>query len=609
MPKFYNPHQYNIELIGHNGQRIIMKQKSYMILPDYFRKYTRNNFIIEIKEEVKKVSEVVKPQKPSFSIDQNNKIHGTRAKIKLVQPKTYNYINGVNKNQNVVGRSTRSISPEAIPSSTDIRISNGVAVGILSYNRGTSLLRCVESLKKFTNINKVTVFISDDGSDDDETLKILEEISKDSKICVIRNEKNAGISCNSNRLLRCMSRFDDIFLCNDDVEFLSAGWEDFYVQNSKKSDLHHLCYRQVGIYGAGKLKPTKIKEVPITIVRDKPHGAFLYISKKCLDTVGYFDSDYQNYGMEHVDWSMKPHEFGLQPSGFIDFHGSDQYIKIYNEKSSCKNKSASLRKNKAKFENRKECTKLKPCEDSQLPSISYVVPCRLVDRLDSIKTVISCIIGQSFPVINVHLVEQDASKNLDSIKNVNYHFSKNATSLLFNKSQAFNLGVKKSVDDSVILHDADMIMNCGYTKSIYEMLLEYDSVHLSSKVLYLDKESTNRLNISHSMFDDYRYERLVDYFEGGSLACKIKSYWDVGGFNEDFKGYGVEDCDFYYRLSNGSKFLRSDDFNLVHLWHSRQDGWASHHEENKLLGGRLSELDLNTRISMQKEQLKRLGHI
>jgi len=198
---------------------------------------------------------------------------------------------------------------------------------------------------------------------------------------------------------------------------------------------------------------------------------------------------------------------------------------------------------------------------------------------------------------------------LDSIKNVNYHFSKNATSLLFNKSQAFNLGVKKSVDDSVILHDADMIMNCGYTKSIYEMLLEYDSVHLSSKVLYLDKESTNRLNISHSMFDDYRYERLVDYFEGGSLACKIKSYWDVGGFNEDFKGYGVEDCDFYYRLSNGSKFLRSDDFNLVHLWHSRQDGWASHHEENKLLGGRLSELDLNTRISMQKEQLKRLGHI
>ena len=40
-----------------------------------------------------------------------------------------------------------------------------------------------------------------------------------------------------------------------------------------------------------------------------------------LDKCGFFDEDYGKYGMEHVDWSMKPYDFGVQENGFFDVVG------------------------------------------------------------------------------------------------------------------------------------------------------------------------------------------------------------------------------------------------------------------------------------------------
>jgi hypothetical protein len=55
----------------------------------------------------------------------------------------------------------------------------------------------------------------------------------------------------------------------------------------------------------------------------------------------------------------------------------------------------------------------------------------------------------------------------------------------------------------------------------------------------------------------------------------------IGGFNEDFIGYGCEDCEFYYRLMGHGSFFgdRTEDF--VHLWHGRSHGWKEWHRLNK----------------------------
>lgn len=616
MQKFFNPHPYSVELVGPKGERIIVKSKNNIILSDYYLKYVRSNFISIINHDpgvdIQKIQDIPKIGTHDPGVDIQNKARRNntsqnRNKVRLIEPR-FTKNAGQQKPTKIVGKTINVDPKNLLNRQKCIRISNGVGVGILSYNRGKSLKRCVDSIVNNTDLDRVSLFISDDCSTDEETIHILDEISKDIRITVIRNKENVGISSNSNRLLRCLSRFQHIFLCNDDIEILGDGWDDFYIKNSAKSGLEHLCFRQTGIYGANKLKPTKINDVDITVVEDKPHGAFLYITSNCFEKIGYFDSNYEFYGMEHVDWSMKPHEFGVQPSGFYDFFGSEKYIKINDEPTSINDKITSLRKNREKFKNRIACQRLDKCHKSLLPSISYIIPCRMVDRIDSIKTVVQCMIGQSFPVINIFLVEQDNKENLNNISNVNYILSKNVDSELFNKSQAFNVGVNACVDDIVILHDADMMSSCDYTTHIYDMLNKFDSIHVSSNVLYLDKNSTEIVNKNQRFLDDLKYERIVNYFEGGSLACKRSTYWSIGGFNQDFKGYGVEDCDFYYRLSNGSNFSRTNDFNLIHLWHDRQAGWSSHHDSNKALGSKLDSMSLNDRINAQKQQMRSLRY-
>ena len=110
------------------------------------------------------------------------------------------------------------------------------------------------------------------------------------------------------------------------------------------------------------------------------------------------------------------------------------------------------------------------------------------------------------------------------------------------------------------------------------------------------------------MTDAVTCERTVGYFEGGSLACRVKTYWLVGGFNQDFIGYGCEDCDFYARLSDGCKWIENRTYDLVHLWHGRVAGWDKHHETNRALENRLKQKPISERILHQHQQLSRRGY-
>lgn len=493
------------------------------------------------------------------------------------------------------------------------RISNGVAVGILSYNRGQSLLRLIESIKRTTDLNQTTIFISDDASTDNGTLKILSDIASDSRIVVVRNHENIGIAGNSNRLLRCMARFEHMFICNDDIEFQQNGWIEFYIRGAKASGFHHFCYRQPNVYGAKIGVEKKFRGVRMNYVSDKPHGAMLYMSNHCFKKIGYFDPQYQFYGMEHVDWSMRPSEFNLQPSGFYDLAGSTDYVKIHPEATSISNKSDHYVRNRALFEKRTPRQHIPPCKASEVPSISYIIPCRDAgdqDRQESIKSVINGVIGQSFPVIDIWLVEQDWQQRFDpaDYKTINYLFVDGGGNQLFNKSKAFNAAAAKCKSDSVILHDADMLSRVDYTERVYDLLQSHESIHICGRVIYLNMESTNRVNRVNYVPDDVQFERIVGYFEGGSLACRISTYWERGAFNEDFWGYGCEDCDFYSRIASTPSWLCSTEFDLVHLWHGRAENWNNHHNDNKILAARLNEMTIERRVRLQHKQLQALGY-
>ena len=106
---------------------------------------------------------------------------------------------------------------------------------------------------------------------------------------VICNENNIGIAGNSNRLIRCLSRFKFGIILNDDVDILKTGWEYLYPDVLEETGMHHFTYQQAGIYGA-KLGDLYDKNgVSLRKIEKRPHGAVMAFSREVLVKCGYFN--------------------------------------------------------------------------------------------------------------------------------------------------------------------------------------------------------------------------------------------------------------------------------------------------------------------------------
>lgn len=619
MPHFINHNKYSVDLIGPNGETVRLASGQKRELPEYYNRYCARGFIRPISENVNVIQStpppsvpspptgIRPPQRQSAQVPKNILKHPTRdrmARHLQARPKAK-----PPARQNVVGRQVVNDSVQLLQNDmarSSYPISNGVGIGVLSYNRGGCLRRLIDSIVRYTDLKRTTVFVSDDGSTDQATLDYLDELSYNQNIVVLRNTDRLGIAGNTNRLLKCLSRFRYGMLLNDDVEILSDGWDRVYFDAMAKTSMHHFIYREPGVYGAQRGESKYINEVAVNVVNDRPHGAVLAFTSPMLARVGHFDERYGVYGMEHVDWSRKAWEFNLQPPGFYDIDGSHRYFKIHKEESAVENRVEHLKRANEQFARR---TGEKFLSAVEVPSVSYVIPFRDFERSQSIVTVIDNIRAHKFPVIEIVAVEQDASTKID-VMAISPAAYKLATypDPLFNKSVAFNLGVQASSHEYIIMHDADMLMQGDYTTAVYDALQDYESCHLGSKVLYTTRESAQEINDSHAVSVRTECDRVVGYFEGGSLACTKAAYWKVGGFNEDYKGYGCEDCDFYARLSGGSNWLERRTYNLLHLWHSRTAGWEEHHNANKAIETRLRALSIQDRIALQRSKLAQWGY-
>lgn len=637
LPEYVNPHGYAVHLIGPDGKSFKVGPHRRAVLSDFFEKYVGRGFLKRATSESPsaatppkiqaklKVSEAAKRQTPQPQVQAAVPVQTPRVKREEVararkiamaskisnrKPAPPTHMRA--QTRQIVGKSLSRDPNELLKTNLDRNnypVSNNIGVGILSYNRHASLRRLVDSVIRFTDLRRTTVFISDDGSTDPETQRYLAELATNPNFVVLRNTERLGIAGNSNRLLRCLSRFRHGLLLNDDVEVLNHGWEHFYPEVMARTGLHHLIYRQKGVYGADRGSPVQKNGVQLLKVDDKPHGVVLAFDSTFLKVAGYFNEAFGLYGMEHVDWSQRAWELGLQEPGFFDAAGSDGFFHLYSEGSAVQDRSKLLAEAKAKFSTRSSAY-THPSNASRVPEVAYVVPFRDFERTASIQTVMNNLRAQRFPVVHLIMVEQDAVSRIKvaDYEPVSHYLAAAPENPLFNKSRAFNLGVAKSPCDMVILHDADMLAQGHYTQAVADILKEYESCHIGSTVMYTNQESMQKINDTGIVDKQVKCDRVVGYYEGGSLAATKKGYWKVGGFNEDYWGYGCEDCDFYARLSGASKWKEDRVFDFLHLWHSRVGGWNGHHEANKALERSLKVLQMPVRVERQQQQLRRLGY-
>jgi GT2 family glycosyltransferase len=603
--EYVNPHPYTVQISGPHREIIRVNKYSKVVLSDWFIDRYTPKFLRVVRILGADASQMPGlPASNSPPQSQNVTLLGKKKPQRSASVKRSPRVAGFGgvrsgraggrvrrrRRDRIVGKALAHASEvynQAIQE-VSVAISNNIGVGILSYNRLGSLQRLINSIRKYTDLSRTTVIVSDDGSSDS---SVKEWLSHQHDIIVLNNQHRAGISGNSNRLLRCLDRFKYKILLNDDVEIINSGWDLYYFDAMINTGYHHFCFRQPGLYGAGQKdgKQTTVNAYTVNTVQEKPHGAVMAFDHEAFTKVGYFDEHLDSYGMEHVDWSNRVTLAKLQPAGFHDIAGAARYFKIHREKSAFVQKGRFLRENRAKYENfkgNKTRVYVNATERSAVPTITTIMPIRDIGRSDSIRTVLNSLRAQRFPAIEMILVEQDGEKkfHLAQAEPIKYLFvASTKPNQDFNKARAFNHAVLTATSNKIILHDADIMVQADYIKRVADILEDFEGCHIGETVSYLDPSSTAQLCHSNRLDKTYKCERAVGYFEGGSVAFRKPIYFKIGGFNEAYEGYGVEDCDFFERLKSNSHFFNQRSIDMFHLWHSRVPGWNDRHKANKRL--------------------------
>ena len=204
------------------------------------------------------------------------------------------------------------------------------------------------------------------------------------------------------------------------------------------------------------------------------------------------------------------------------------------------------------------------------------------------------------------VVESDTTEKTKTILPdfVDHYFT--YSDMPYNRAKVLNYAVSKAETDVVVCQDADCVVT---TNTFHTALGKIYGEHYDfciPYVLVLDLSV-----ILTNIFIKYGIIAVADWAlpirsleaYGGICVCKRESYLEIGGFNEQFLGWGGEDNEFYYRASKLKRLFKpvgkwDTGLNLYHLYHSRtiNDGNKNpHYQKNRAI--------LETIYGMSQEEL------
>lgn len=171
-------------------------------------------------------------------------------------------------------------------------------------NRPEAFALVLERIKQHTNCEFQLVIVDDDS----------EVTYCDADY---RFEERAGIPAAKNKCLE-LAKYDHIFLFDDDTYPICDEWYLPYINSGKR----HLCFTFLNSF----------KRKAGFKYHTLGNGCMLYVTRKCIDTIGGFDWNYGLGKYEHVDFSRRIYNAGLTESVFMDVDGSDKLLYCMDQK-------------------------------------------------------------------------------------------------------------------------------------------------------------------------------------------------------------------------------------------------------------------------------------
>ena len=240
---------------------------------------------------------------------------------------------------------------------------------------------------------------------------------------------------------------------------------------------------------------------------------------------------------------------------------------------------------------------------SNEPKLSFVIGHRGEDRLPLLLATIDSIGAQSNCNVECIVVEQSATPTISAALPhwVRFYHQKVAQDQAYSRSMAFNYGALQARSEHLILHDNDLIIpECYAIEHLNWHTKGYDFVNLKRFIFYISEAATVRF-LQQGKTQNLQVDSIMQNAQGGgSIGASKKAYFDIGGFDERFLGWGGEDNEFWQRAQTRKTWSHAN-LPLIHLWHSPQEEKVeTNSSANKELYNELSSLTPKARITALK---------
>ncbi|AIE74670.1 MULTISPECIES: glycosyltransferase family A protein [unclassified Synechocystis] len=233
--------------------------------------------------------------------------------------------------------------------------------------------------------------------------------------------------------------------------------------------------------------------------------------------------------------------------------------------------------------------------ESFKPEISIIVGVRGKSRLPQFFACLASLEAQEAIDIEVIVIEQSWEKEFEKIlpQNIRYfHQNIPTPDIPYNRSWAFNFGVKQARGKYVVLHDADMLAPKQFARSIADVLDKgIDAVRPPRLIFYLDQFTSKHIQDKHQLPDKLTISKIIAN-NRTPVATTKEAYLNIGGHDEAFWGWGGEDDEFMDRLRT-LNIAEGGWLPIIHLWHPVAPKKAS--------GDRNAQL-CDTRLKMPVQQ-------
>jgi|GEM_PF-708044 len=230
-----------------------------------------------------------------------------------------------------------------------------------------------------------------------------------------------------------------------------------------------------------------------------------------------------------------------------------------------------------------------PVSRSNSPEASVLVAVGGTDRLRQFQTVLASLRGQSHQAMEIIVVEQSMTPELNSQlpSDVRYLHDRQEVGVEFNKSKALNVAARAARGQFLMIHDADYVVPKDYVAECCRVLQQVEGVRPSRFNFHLDQTSTEAF-MRDLKWPTACYPEFIVQNNPTPMALRASSYWEIGGHDESFVGWGGEDVEFLSRLRTLS-VAEGGWLPAIHLWHPAAPRKASGHRNQQQQDDKLAK--------------------